>query len=135
MYSRKESILELFHNQITKVQGIYSIRTSYDSYGIHIIANNLGIPCTVLDFRPEQIIREVKRATIHRHQLHCAEFPEGQMDGGADQRAIAANENHRRRILRWYPRSAKSAGRGLCLRRRGNQFHARIARPAPGIRI
>ena len=23
MYSRKESILELFHNQLTKVQGIY----------------------------------------------------------------------------------------------------------------
>lgn len=50
MYSRKASILELFHNQLTKVQGIYSLRLSYDSYGIHAIANNLGIPCTVLDF-------------------------------------------------------------------------------------
>ena len=62
MYSRKESILELFHNQLTKVQGIYSIRTSYDSYGIHAIANNLGIPCTVLDFPTQKrFIREIEK--------------------------------------------------------------------------
>jgi len=62
MYSRKESILELFHNQITKVQGIYSIRTSYDSHGIHAIANNLGTPCAVLDFPTQRrFIREIKK--------------------------------------------------------------------------
>ena len=62
MYSRKESIIELFHNQLTKYQGIYSLRTSYDSYGIHAIANNLGIPCTVLDFPTQQrFIREIKK--------------------------------------------------------------------------
>ena len=61
MYSRKESIIELFHNQLTKYQGIYSLRTSYDSYGIHAIANNLGIPCTVLDFPTQQrFIRALK---------------------------------------------------------------------------
>ena len=62
LYSRKESILELFHNQLTKYQGIYSIRTSYDSYGIHAIANNLGIPCTVLDFpNQKRFIREIEK--------------------------------------------------------------------------
>ena len=62
MYSRKESILELFHNQLTKYQGIFSLRTSYDSYGIHAIANNLGIPCTVLDFPTQKrFIREIKK--------------------------------------------------------------------------
>jgi hypothetical protein len=62
MYSRKESILELFHNQITKVQGIYSPRASYDSYGIHAIGNNLGISCTVLDFpTPKRFIREIEK--------------------------------------------------------------------------
>lgn len=50
LYSRKESIIELFHNQLTRYQGIYSLRTSYDSYGIHAIGKNLGIPCTVLDY-------------------------------------------------------------------------------------
>ncbi|MBN1364657.1 MAG: hypothetical protein JW976_07630 [Syntrophaceae bacterium] len=63
MYSRKESILELFHNQLTNVQGIYSIRTSYDTYGIHAIANNLGIPCTVLDFPTQsRFIKEIKKS-------------------------------------------------------------------------
>jgi len=62
LYSRKESILELFHNQLTKYQGIYSIRTSYDSYGIHAIAKNLGAPCTVLDFPSQKrFIREIKK--------------------------------------------------------------------------
>ena len=62
LYSRKESILELFHNQLTKYQGIYSIRTSYDSYGIHAIANNLDVPCTVLDFPTQtRFICEIKK--------------------------------------------------------------------------
>jgi radical SAM superfamily enzyme YgiQ (UPF0313 family) len=62
MYSRKQSILDLFHNQLTKYQGIYSVRTSDDSYGIHTIANNLGIPCTVLDFPTQKrFIREIKK--------------------------------------------------------------------------
>jgi hypothetical protein len=62
IYSRKESIIELFHNQLTKVQGIYSPRNSYDSYGIHAIANNLGIPCTVLDFPSQKrFIREIEK--------------------------------------------------------------------------
>ncbi len=62
MYSRKESILELFHNQITKAQGIYSLRHTYDSYGIHAIGNNLGIPCTVLDFPTQKrFIQEIRK--------------------------------------------------------------------------
>jgi len=62
IYSRKESILELFHNQITKVQGIFSFRHSYDSYGLHAIGKNLGISCTVLDFPTQKrFIREIEK--------------------------------------------------------------------------
>jgi len=62
LYSRKESIIELLHNQLTKVQGIYSLRTFYDSYGIHAIGKNLGIPCTVLDFPTQKrFIREIQK--------------------------------------------------------------------------
>jgi radical SAM superfamily enzyme YgiQ (UPF0313 family) len=62
IYSRKESIMELYHNQLTKVQGIYSLRNGYDSYGIHVIAQNLGIPCTTLDFPSQKrFIREIKK--------------------------------------------------------------------------
>jgi radical SAM superfamily enzyme YgiQ (UPF0313 family) len=62
LYSRKESILELLHNQLTKYQGIYSLRTAYDTHGIHVIAKNLGIPCSVLDFPSQRrFIREIKK--------------------------------------------------------------------------
>jgi radical SAM superfamily enzyme YgiQ (UPF0313 family) len=62
LYSRKESIIELFHNQLTKVQGIYSIRHYYDSHGIYAIANNLENPCTVLDFPTQKrFIREIEK--------------------------------------------------------------------------
>jgi len=62
MYSRKESIHELWHNQITKVQGIFSLRHSYVSFGLHSIANNLGIPCTVLDFPSrKRFLREIAK--------------------------------------------------------------------------
>jgi len=62
VYSRKESIHELWHNQITKAQGIYSPRHSFVSFGLHCIANNLGMPCTVLDFPTQaRFIREIKK--------------------------------------------------------------------------
>jgi radical SAM superfamily enzyme YgiQ (UPF0313 family) len=62
MYSRRESIHELFHNQITKAQGIYSLRHSFVSFGLHSIANNLGMPCTVLDFPTQKrFIREIAK--------------------------------------------------------------------------
>jgi hypothetical protein len=50
MYSRKECILELCHNQLTRLQGIFSMRTYHNTYGLHAIANNIGVPATVLDF-------------------------------------------------------------------------------------
>jgi len=62
LYSRRESIVELFHNQLTRYQGIFSLRTSDDSYGIHAIGYNLGIPCTVLDFPTQQrFLREIAK--------------------------------------------------------------------------
>jgi radical SAM superfamily enzyme YgiQ (UPF0313 family) len=62
IYSRKESIHELWHNQLTKAQGIFSPRHSYDSFGLHCIANNLGVPCTVLDFPSQRrFIHEIRK--------------------------------------------------------------------------
>lgn len=50
IYSRKESIPELFHNQLTHFQGIYSPRKHYPTYGLHLIANNLPVDAAVLDW-------------------------------------------------------------------------------------
>lgn len=50
LYSRRDSKIELFHNQVTKYQGCFSIRTHFDTFGLHAIANNIEAPTVVLDF-------------------------------------------------------------------------------------
>jgi len=50
IYSRTESIPELFHNQLTRFQGIYSPRKHYPTYGLHLIGANLPADVTVLDW-------------------------------------------------------------------------------------
>jgi len=62
LYSRKDSKIEIYHNQITKYQGIFSPRAHYPTFGLHIIANNLGVPSTVLDFPTlPRFIEELKK--------------------------------------------------------------------------
>ena len=50
IYSRRESKIELYHNQITKAQGVFSLRSLVSTAGLHLIANNIEAPTTVLDF-------------------------------------------------------------------------------------
>ncbi len=50
IYSRKESIPELFHNQLTHFQGIYSPRMDFYTYGLHLIGANVPEDITVLDW-------------------------------------------------------------------------------------
>ncbi len=62
IYSRKESICELFHNQLTHYQDIYSPRKHYPTYGLHLIANNISMPSTVIDYPTlPGFIREIIR--------------------------------------------------------------------------
>ncbi len=49
-YGRKENVMELFHNQVTREQGIFSLRMNHPSSGLHLIAENLRSPSMVLDF-------------------------------------------------------------------------------------
>ncbi|MEW6200952.1 MAG: B12-binding domain-containing radical SAM protein [bacterium] len=61
-YGRKENKLELFHNQVTREQGIFSIRSNHRSFGLYFIAENIKMPTTVLDFPTlKQFRREVKK--------------------------------------------------------------------------
>ncbi len=50
IYSRVESIPELFHNQLTHFQGVYSPRKHYPTYGLHLIGANVPEDVTVLDW-------------------------------------------------------------------------------------
>jgi len=49
-FGRKENIMELFHNQVTKAQGVASFRFHHRSFGLYFIADNLDADVTVLDF-------------------------------------------------------------------------------------
>ncbi len=48
--SRHINPMELYHNQVTHKQGVFSPRHFHHSWGIMMIQANLSAPCTVLDF-------------------------------------------------------------------------------------
>ena len=49
-YGEKENKMELFHNQVTREQGIFSYRFNHGSQGLSFLAENIDMPTTVLDF-------------------------------------------------------------------------------------
>jgi len=61
-YGRKENIMELFHNQVTREQGLFSLRFNHPSFGLYFIAENIHAPATVLDFPTEKrFIKEIRK--------------------------------------------------------------------------
>jgi hypothetical protein len=61
-FGRKENIMELYHNQVTKAQGPASFRFHHRSFGLYFIAENLQAEVTVLDFPSRRrFAREVER--------------------------------------------------------------------------
>ncbi len=61
--SRAINPMELYHNQVTRVQGRFSLRMFHRSWGLMLIQANLEAPTTLLDFptleRFEEEIRTV----------------------------------------------------------------------------
>lgn len=61
-FGRKENIMELFENQVTKAQGIASLRFHHRSFGLYFLAENVKAPVAVLDFPSrERFIEELKK--------------------------------------------------------------------------
>lgn len=59
--SRKINPMELFHNQVTRVQGPFSLRMFHPSLGLLMIQENINAPCTLLDFPTlNRFIDEIK---------------------------------------------------------------------------
>ncbi len=52
--SRSINPMELYHNQVTRAQGSFSLRMFHRSWGIMLIQANISAPCTVLDFPTRQ---------------------------------------------------------------------------------
>src|SRR5271157_5514062 len=48
--SRALNPMELYHNQVTRVQGPFSLRMFHRSWGIMLIQANVAAPCAVFDF-------------------------------------------------------------------------------------
>ncbi len=48
--SRKINPMELYQNQVTRVQGSFSLRMFHRSFGLMMIQTNIDAPCTLLDF-------------------------------------------------------------------------------------
>lgn len=60
--SRLINPMELYHNQVTRVQQAYSLRTFQRSWGLMLIQANLQAPCNLLDFPSEQrFVEEITR--------------------------------------------------------------------------
>ena len=59
--SRAMNPMELYHNQVTREQGTFSLRMFHRSFGLMMIQANLDAPCTLLDFpTQDRFIEELK---------------------------------------------------------------------------
>jgi len=65
--SRSINPMELYHNQVTRAQGSFSLRMFHRSWGIMLIQANISAPCTVLDFpTQDDFAREI---TQHQYDI------------------------------------------------------------------
>lgn len=59
--SRKINPMELYHNQVTRFQGVFSLRMFHRSFGLLMIQSNIDAPCTLLDFPTrERFVEELQ---------------------------------------------------------------------------
>jgi radical SAM superfamily enzyme YgiQ (UPF0313 family) len=65
--SRALNPLELYHNQVTRAQGPFSLRMHHRSWGIMLIQANISAPSTVLDFPTRE--RFVAELRSHRYDI------------------------------------------------------------------
>jgi radical SAM superfamily enzyme YgiQ (UPF0313 family) len=58
--SRAINPMELYHNQVTRAQQVFSLRMFHRSWGLMLIQRNISAPCTLLDFPDlQRFIREI----------------------------------------------------------------------------
>ncbi len=59
--SRAINPMELYHNQVTRIQGGFSLRMFHRSFGLMMIQANLDNPCTLLDFPTlDRFVEEIR---------------------------------------------------------------------------
>ncbi|MGZ6249863.1 MAG: B12-binding domain-containing radical SAM protein, partial [Syntrophales bacterium] len=59
--SRKINPMELYQNQVTRVQGGFSLRMFHRTFGLMMIHANIEAPCTILDFPDfDRFVQEIR---------------------------------------------------------------------------
>ncbi len=59
--SRVINPMELYHNQVTRVEGPFSLRMFHRSWGLMLIQANVSAPCTLLDFPTlDRLVDEIR---------------------------------------------------------------------------
>jgi len=65
--SRTINPMELYHNQVTRAQGSFSVRRFHRSWGILMIQENISAPCAVLDFPTRDAF--ARELTAHHYDI------------------------------------------------------------------
>jgi len=65
--SRSINPMELYHNQVTRAQGSFSLRMFHRSWGIMMIQENISAPCSVLDFPTREAF--ARELTTNRYDI------------------------------------------------------------------
>ena len=65
--SRSINPMELYHNQVTRAQGSFSLRMFHRSWGIMLIQENISAPCAVLDFPTRDVF--ARQLTSHQYDV------------------------------------------------------------------
>ncbi len=59
--SRAMNPMELYHNQVTRTQGAFSLRMFHRSWGLMLIQSNIEAPCALLDFPTlDRFVQEIR---------------------------------------------------------------------------
>ena len=65
--SRAINPVELYHNQVTREQGPFSLRMFHRTWSLMLLQRNIAAPCTVLDFPTRE--RFVTELSAHRYDV------------------------------------------------------------------
>jgi len=65
--SRRVNPMELYHNQVTRFQGSFSLRMFHRSWGIMMIQENISAPSTLLDFPTREAF--ARELTAHHYDI------------------------------------------------------------------
>ena len=120
--SRAINPMELYHNQVTRVQGAFSLRMFHRSWGLMLIQANIEAPCIVLDFPTrDRFIEEIRRMPYDVVGISAIRpnVAKVEADVRADPPAPAGRHDRRRRAHRQRPRLSGTHRRRPRRARRG----------------